>query len=234
MVYSLDGNKAERSFQVGDRADQTLGPSPGSDPEPGALLRSVTLCTPAAFIKGNAISARVTSPPLGEDLASRIREGSSESLEQLYRAVGRRLYALAWRLTGSRADAEDIVHDVFVGLPRALEHYRERGRLEAWLKRLIVRTVWMRRRSRGRQAQREAAYAEEHTAVTTNPHSPAGDADALLATLPEPLRAVVVMREIEGMSHAEIAKALGISEAASRLRLFRGLERLRKTIAAAR
>ena len=56
------------------------------------------------------------------------------------------------------------------------------------------------------------------------------EADRLLAVLPESLRAVVVLREIEGMSHAEIARALGISEATSRVRLLRGLERLRRTL----
>jgi RNA polymerase sigma-70 factor (ECF subfamily) len=59
---------------------------------------------------------------------------------------------------------------------------------------------------------------------------PDGEAERLLAALPEPLRAVVVLRELEGMSHAEIARALGISEVTSRVRLVRGLERLRRKL----
>jgi len=139
------------------------------------------------------------------------------------------LYTLAWHVTGNQADAEDVVHDVFVGLQRALDGYRERGRFEAWLRRLVVRTALMRRRRINRQANRDSSYASEQS-PSSDPMELPGDAGRLLATLPESLRAVMVLRELEGMSHVEIAKALGISEAASRLRLFRGFERLRKLV----
>jgi RNA polymerase sigma-70 factor (ECF subfamily) len=169
--------------------------------------------------------------PESDDLARRIRAGSGEALEELYRAAGARLHALAWRLTLNRADAEDAVHDLFVGLPRALERYRERGSFEGWLKRLLVRTALMRRRGEGRRAAREGAYAWEADHGASGPASGAdGEAERLLAALPEGLRAVVVLRELEGMSHAEIARALGISEVTSRVRLVRGLERLRRKL----
>lgn len=166
-----------------------------------------------------------------DDLARRIRAGSGEALEELYRSAGARLYALAWRLTLNRADAEDAVHDLFVGLPRALERYRERGRFEAWLRRLLVRTALMRRRGEGRRAARDAAYAGEAGRGASGPVTgDAGEAEKLLAALPEAFRAVVVLRELEGMSHAEIARALGISEVTSRVRLVRGLEQLRRKL----
>jgi len=166
-----------------------------------------------------------------DDLARRIRAGSGEALEALYRSAGARLYALAWRLTLNRADAEDTVHDVFVGLPRALERYHEQGSFAAWLKRLLIRTALMRRRQERRRDARDAAYAvaAELDRSGTGP-APEGEAERLLAVLPEVLRAVVVLREIEGMSHGEIARALGISEVTSRVRLMRGLERLRRTL----
>jgi RNA polymerase sigma-70 factor (ECF subfamily) len=166
-----------------------------------------------------------------DDLVRRIRAGSGEALEELYRAAGARLHALAWRLTLNRADAEDVVHDVFVGLPRALERYRERGSFEGWVKRLLVRTALMRRRSERRRSARDAAYAgEAGGGIGQAAPGPSGDAERLLAALPEGLRAVVVLRELEGMSHAEIARALGISEVTSRVRLARGLERLRRIL----
>jgi RNA polymerase sigma-70 factor (ECF subfamily) len=166
-----------------------------------------------------------------DDLARRIRAGSGEALADLYRVAGPRLYALAWRLTLNRADAEDAVHDLFVGLPRALERYREGGRFEAWLRRLLVRTALMRRRGEGRRAARDAAYALEADRGGSLPVPGAdGEAERLLAALPEALRAVVVLREIEGMSHAEIARALGITEVTSRVRLARGLTRLRRML----
>ena len=166
-----------------------------------------------------------------DDLARRIRAGSGEALEELYRSAGARLYALAWRLTLNRADAEDTVHDLFVGLPVALERYHEQGSFAAWLKRLLVRSALMRRRQERRRGARDASYAVEAEPGGSGA-GPAleGEAERLLAALPDVLRAVVVLREIEGMSHAEIARALGISEVTSRVRLVRGLERLRRTL----
>ncbi len=166
-----------------------------------------------------------------DHLTRRIRAGSGEALEELYRSAGARLYALAWRLTLNRADAEDAVHDLFVGLPRALERYRERGSFEAWLRRLLVRRALMRRRGEGRRAARDGAYALETDRGAAGTVSGAdGEAERMLAVLPEALRAVVVLRELEGMSHAEIARTLGISEVTSRVRLVRGLERLRREL----
>ena len=169
--------------------------------------------------------------PLEDTLATRIRSGSTEALEELYRVAGARLLALAWRLTLDRADAEDVVHDVFVGLPRALGAYRDRGAFRAWLQRLVVRTALMRRRGEGRRSVRDSAYAAELERAESCGDPPGSDgAGRLLARLPDSLRVVVVLREIEGMSHREVAKALGISEAASRVRLIRGMERLRRLL----
>lgn len=171
--------------------------------------------------------------PESDDLVHRIRAGSGEALEALYRIAGGRLHALAWRLTLNWADAEDTVHDVFVGLPAALEHYHERGSFEAWLKRLLVRTALMRRRGEGRRNARDAAYAEEADRDrSASAHGGQDEVERLLAMLPETLRAVVVLRELEGMSHGEIARTLGITEVTSRVRLVRGLERLRRILKA--
>ncbi len=57
----------------------------------------------------------------------RARTGDPEALASLYRAHGAALYRLAYRLTGTSQDAEDVVHDVFVGLPEALGRYEERA-----------------------------------------------------------------------------------------------------------
>jgi DNA-directed RNA polymerase specialized sigma24 family protein len=89
------------------------------------------------------MATQATSPADSEpaDLVHRARLGDSEALGALYDAFGAGLYRLAYRLTGSREDAEDTVHDVFVGLPEALDRYEERGRLGAWLRRVTARVA---------------------------------------------------------------------------------------------
>src|SRR6266540_3766472 len=96
-----------------------------------------------------ATAPEMTAP---EDLVRGIRQGDPRALGALYDAFAGGLFRLAYRLTGSRQDAEDVVHDVFVGLPEALGRYEERGRLDAWLRRVTARVALMRlRRSNHRR-----------------------------------------------------------------------------------
>ena len=157
-------------------------------------------------------------------LAKQARAGSSRALGDLYRLYGQALFRVAYRLTGSREDAEDVVHDVFVGLPEALERYEERGRLDAWLRRLTARTALMKLR----KGRRQAALLDDsvsQAAVVGNQ-----DLEAAVNALPAPLRSVLVLKEIEGYSHAEAAEMLGISTVTSRVRLMRAMARLRRML----
>src|SRR5437867_5613050 len=152
----------------------------------------------------------------------------AQALGTLYDTYARQLFRLAYRLLGTREDAEDVVHDVFVGLPEALLRYEERGRLESWLKRVAARVALMRLRQRGRR--REVPL--EAVAGHRSPEAP-GEVAALqeaVAALPNALRSVLVLKEMEGYSHAEVAALLGISAGASRARLTRAITRLRRTL----
>ena len=120
------------------------------------------------------------------------------------------------------------MHDVFVGLPEALGRYEERGSFVAWLKRVTARVALMRLRS----GKRRREVTLDDAAAQTEPGM-ASERDGLEAavnTLPDHLRAVLVLKEIEGYAHAEIAELLGISEGASRVRLTRALKRLRNEL----
>src|SRR5882672_7011733 len=132
------------------------------------------------------IQTVVFEPPESVDLVGGARDGDLAALGQLYEAFGAGLFRLAYRLTGTREDAEDVVHDVFVGLPDALHRYDERGRLESWLKRVAARVSLMRLRQRSRR--REVAL--EAVAGQRSPETP-GDVAALqdaVAALPDRLR----------------------------------------------
>ena len=161
-----------------------------------------------------------------DDLASAVRDGEGAALAALYHRYARDLMAVAYRLLMSRADAEDVLHDVFVGLPEALRRYEPRGTLKGWLKRVTVRVALTRlRRAR---ARREVTLDDAPTVAGR--FGEVSDTIALadaLASLPPPLRAVVVLKEIEGYSHEEIGELLGISRGASEVRLHRAMRRLR-------
>src|SRR5881397_2432719 len=157
-----------------------------------------------------------------------VRAGSPDALSALYLEHGAVLFRLAYRIVGAREDAEDVVHDVFVGLPEALRRYEERGSFGAWLKRVTARLALMKLRS----GKRRREVTLDNAVGQAGPPA-ISDRDGLQAavnTLPDHLRAVLVLKEIDGYAHAEIAELLGISEGASRVRLSRALKRLRREL----
>jgi RNA polymerase sigma-70 factor (ECF subfamily) len=158
------------------------------------------------------------------ELVQRVQGGSPEALATLYARYGDRLMSLAYRLTGSVADAEDVLHDVFLGLPRALGHYEERGQLLAWLRRLTVRVALtrLRRGARGREVALDAQTAGGADSIDDRI-----SLETAVQMLPDSLRVVFVLKVIEGHSHAEIATMLGITPGASEVRLVRALKQLR-------
>ena len=172
---------------------------------------------------------RVTEHPT--HLIDRVRAGDPHALGQLYDEFAPRLLRVARQLLGSREDAEDAVHDMFVGLPEALRRYEEHGTLRAWLTTRTVRLALMRLRSAKRR--REDTLADtDHVAHHASADIGVGMADLerAIAALPDTLRTVFVLRQIEGLSHPEIATLLGISEGNSRVRHTRALEHLRARI----
>lgn len=162
---------------------------------------------------------------------SRLRAGDTAAIESLYSLHGPVLYGLAYRLTNSRPDAEEIVQDVFVGLPLALRTYTEQGAFGAWLRRIAARMSIDRLRKTSRRA--EVGLASAHAAATRSAASKLDAREALeraLATLPDALRSVFVLKEVEGYSHAEIAELLGIRRGTSEVRLLRAIRRLRQEL----
>jgi len=165
-------------------------------------------------------------------LIAEARAGSPDALSALYLEHGVALFRLAYRLVGAREDAEDVVHDVFVGLPEALRRYEERGSFGAWLKRVTARMALMRLRCGKRR--REVSLDDAAGQAEPPRASERDGLQAAVNSLPDHLRVVLVLKEIEGYGHAEIAVLLGISEGASRVRLTRALKRLRHELESGR
>ncbi len=161
------------------------------------------------------------------------RQGDPAALSVLYDEFGAWLYRLAYRVTGSRDEAEDVVQDVFVGLPEALGRYDERGKFDAWLKRVTLRVALMRLR---RSNRRHEVSLEAAADVLAHDRDSAATAEIQTAidALPDRLRLVLVLKELEGYSHGEVAEALGISVGTSRVRLLRALKILRRRLGGSR
>lgn len=175
--------------------------------------------------KPNSWSGRSES-----ELITATRNGSADALGELYDRHARQLLATAFRLLQSTDEAEDVVHDVFVGLPELLRRYEERGTFGPWLKKIAARVALARLRE---STQRPTISIDE---LSSQPRVHQRDVEAevsleeAIRTLTPSLRAVLVLKEIEGFSHAEVARLLDISVGASEVRLHRAIQALRAAL----
>src|SRR5215207_2450139 len=159
------------------------------------------------------------------------------SWDDVVRTHSARVYRLAFRLTGNRADAEDLTQEVFVRVFRALDTYRP-GTFEGWLHRITTNLFLDLARRRARI--RFEALPEDAERVPGRERSPEqvfhddnfdDDVQRALDALPPDFRAAVVLCDIEGLSYEEIAATLGIKLGTVRSRIHRGRTLLREALA---
>jgi RNA polymerase sigma-70 factor (ECF subfamily) len=161
-------------------------------------------------------------------LLRRARAGEWGARDALFDRFGKVVFDTAYRLTQDSDDAQDVVQEVFLGLPRALGSYEGRGSLEGWLRRVTTRRALMLLRSR--RHKREVPIERSPRVSGAQPPDQIEDRlaiEAAISSLNDRQRVVFVLKEIEGYSHSEIAKLLSISPLASRSRYHRALKRLR-------
>lgn len=179
-------------------------------------------------------------------LLARLRAGEDAAFGELVRAHSGRMLAVAKRILGSEADAEDVVQEAFVSAFRHLAAFDGRSALGTWLHRIAVNAALMKRR-RGRSRpetsiqawlpefsdgfHKDAPRPFEH--VTQVPGGGIVDSGAILAALdelPDEFRDVVVLRDIEGLDSKAAGASLGISDSLVRQRLHRGRQALMKLL----
>ncbi len=156
---------------------------------------------------------------------ARARCGERAALEAIYARYSRACYTLAMRVLGEHAAAEDVVQDVFVRLLGTIRGFRGDAPFGAWLKRMTANaTIDVLRRNR-RFADEDV---ESVLATTTAGDDGEGahDAWSLLQRLPARARAVLLLHEVEGYTHKELAAMFGQSESYSKSILARALKRL--------
>lgn len=169
-------------------------------------------------------------PEPSRKLLDSARRGDASALAALYDSYGDQVYGLAFRLTHSFADAEDILQDVFVGLPETLRSYDARGAFRHWLARVATRTALMKLRAPGRRREISfSKWARFANSPRTDPLTRL-ELERALEELSEDDRAVIVLRLVEGLSHREVADLLGISASAAWQRQHRALRRLRRLL----
>jgi RNA polymerase sigma factor (sigma-70 family) len=162
---------------------------------------------------------------------SRLGRGEPEALREVYERYADDVYRIALRLTGSSADAYDVTHDVFLGLPEAIQRYDPERGFSPWLRGVAVRTAQMSIRTIGRRREVDvSSLAGRADGSSRDVLVSRLTLERALDQLSPALRSVIVLRELEGLPYVEIADLLGITESAVAVRLHRARRRLREIL----
>ncbi len=182
---------------------------------------------------------------------ARAQQGDHDAFRILVERYQNRVYWLAFRVLRDEDKARDAVQEVFLKLYRSIRRFEGRSSFYTWLYRLVLNLCLdMRRRDR---SDRHVEWTEErgHTAAVEQMAAgelledadggPAGAYEraelrkrvaAAIQMLPDIQRETLILREVEGLSYAEIAKALGISKGTVMSRLHYARKKLQKILTA--
>ncbi len=171
-----------------------------------------------------------------ELLVIQCREGNDEALETLIARWQPRLGRFAWRFTGEREAARDVVQDAWLAIVRGIRRLDDPARFRAWAYRIVSNKCadWIRRRGVRRSATRDMGNAAgpssvEYVNVTESNGETARLREAL-KELPDQQRAILSLHYLDGMGLAEIAEAIDVPVGTVKSRLYHARNRLKETL----
>ena len=163
----------------------------------------------------------------------RVAEGDGRAFTDLVEAYGPKLLAVARRLLGSRADAEDAVQRAFLQTYQGARSYEPRWAVSTWLYRILTNVCVDELRRRGVRAA-HAETAEPPAAPSFDAPGDAGrriDVERALAKVPREARVLLALHYVNGLGNAELARIRGISINTVKSQLARGKSILRAALA---
>ena len=170
-----------------------------------------------------------------KELVARAQQQDLDAYGALVARYRRKIYGLVYNMTSNKEDTEDLVQDIFIKVYASLPKFRGMSSFYTWVYRIAVnKTINFVRKRKRRQAyslndiDQSIEHTEEYLHLTSK-ESPFRDTainelqeklNEALMTLSEKHRSVVVMHDIQGMPHDQIAEILGCSSGTVRSRLF--------------
>jgi RNA polymerase sigma-70 factor, ECF subfamily len=177
------------------------------------------------------------------ELLQSAREGNATAFDTLIRRHDRFLYRIARSVLLDDYEAEDVVQETFIKAFKGLENFRGEARLSTWLTRIALNEALARKRRRRNTVELEALQHRTNALEPSPMIAPAQDPELSTAQqqirklleraidgLPDSLRTVFVMRDVEELSTAEAARLLGLGEPTVKTRLHRARRMLREVL----
>ena len=176
-----------------------------------------------------------------EEVVRRVRAGETALFEVIMRRYNQRLFRVTRSILGNDGEAEDVTQDAYVRAYMHLDQFEGRAQFSTWLTKIAVHEALARLRARRRLVDIDAPSGSVEDGMNLESKAPSPEQEVLNHTirivletavdrLPETYRSVFMLREVEGMSTAETADCLDLSEEAVKVRLHRARSLLRKQI----
>lgn len=167
-----------------------------------------------------------------QEAIRRARRGDMQAFAAMYEAFSGPCYNLALRISGNRAVAEDVVHDTFVKVMKKIGSFRGEASLWTWLRQITVNTTIneLARRKWWRPLDAEigagSGWSMPEPGAGDDRGATEHDLVSLLERLPVQARTVLILHDMEGMTHAEIGELFDRTESFSKSVLFRARKQL--------
>lgn len=169
------------------------------------------------------------------ELVARARAGDQGALRDLVERHYDSCWRYAYRMLGNRADAEDAAQETFLRAIAAIGNYQERAQFRQWLFTILVNQCRNTLVSRNRRHKRfiptdDIPPDDPNLADSHQPPLADDELAAAMDTLPADQREALLLRFGEGMDYAQMSQASGASQSALRMRVKRGIDKLRSTL----
>lgn len=151
-------------------------------------------------------------------------EGDHRAFERLYRRYLSRIYSLCTRLSGNPTNGEELTEEVFVSAWEKLPQFSGESAFATWLHRLATNVVLDRRKvdeTAAATVEQGGSATERWNDASTSPDVERLDLGQAIARLPAGARRILVLHDVEGYKHEEIAEIFGITAGASKAKLRR-------------
>jgi len=201
-------------------------------------------------VQAPAPGAGASPQPEDRELVEKAQHGDGPAFAELVARHQRQLYRLALRMTGSEADAQEVLHEAFLNAYQKLPNFRGEAQFSSWLYRIAANSALMRLRRKRRAPDalqdqplelQGPKFSAEGFLEPQNDWSQRADTqmmdrelgqaiDRAVAALPEDYWTVFLLKDVDGLSNEEIASALDLTVPAVKSRLHRARLALRETL----
>jgi RNA polymerase sigma-70 factor (ECF subfamily) len=155
-------------------------------------------------------------------------DGSGSAVRILYERYSPRVYAVVRRIAGDDDLAQDYAQEAWIRAIRALPTFRGDARFSTWLHRIAVNSALQALRRAETRTRREAPMPESIPVKPEGGDTLLGDLlERAMDQLPDGMRQVLILHDVEGYTHEEIGEFLGVTSGTSKSQLFKARAKMR-------